>query len=190
MKVLAILGSPRVNKNTDILLNEVIKGIRKCTNDITKYELKKIRINPCIACYKCGDTGKCTLDDDMQKLYKEFDNSDVIIVASPLYFNSVSSLTKIMIDRCQAFWSSKYILNNSSIDRCKERKGIFICTAGAKQNDDGFVGALVVMDLFFRSINADYYKNLLVDNTDKIFVQERKDVLRKAYEIGESLCNI
>ncbi len=188
MKVLAILGSPRNNGNTNILLEETLKGIKNCTLDVTKYELNKLNVKNCMSCYKCGQKGICVFNDDMEKLYWEFDKSDIIIVASPLYFNSVSSLTKTMIDRCQALWTSKYILDKSAIDRNKKRKGIFICTAGSKQSTNGFIGAEVVMELFFKSINAEYYANLFVDNTDEENVSSKDDILDKAFNLGKSLC--
>lgn len=188
MKVLAILGSPRKNKNTDIILQEMIKGIHSCANEIIKYELNNKSISPCTSCYKCSINGKCVIKDDMDNLYNDFNTSDVIIIASPLYFNSVSAQTKTMIDRCQAFWSSKYLLKKSSIDRSKSRKGIFICTAGSKINESGFIGAEMVIDLFFKSINANYDKKLLVSDTDNNSVLKRKYVLEEAYNIGKKIC--
>lgn len=190
MRVLALLGSPRINKNTDILLEEVIKGTKECTEEINKYELLKLKINPCIGCYKCGELGNCIYNDDMKKLYKEFDEADVIIFASPLYFNSVSSISKLMIDRCHALWASKYIYKKSLIDRYKKRKGIFICTAGAKQKEDGFIGALAVANLFFKSVNTELSQQILVDDTDNLFMHERSDMLKKAYNAGKELCEL
>ncbi len=190
MKIIALLGSPRVGGNTDVLLNEVIRGLTQYKTDIKKYELLKLRIKPCVACYKCGEIGNCICNDDMDKLFKEFDAADVIIFATPLYFNSVSSISKLMIDRCHGLWASKYIYKESLIDRDKKRMGIFICTAGAKQGEDGFIGAEVVADLFFRSVNTKLYKKLLVDNTDKMPVSDRSEILLNAYEIGEELYNL
>ncbi|WP_432409321.1 flavodoxin family protein [Wukongibacter sp. M2B1] len=183
-----MMGSPRINRNTDILLEEVLKGIRECTSDINKYELVKLKINHCIACYKCGERGHCIYNDDMNKLFKEFDKADVIILATPLYFNSVSSISKTMIDRCHALWTSKYIYKKPLIDRYKKRKGIFICTAGVKQDENGFIGALTVVDLFFKSVNTELLANLLIEDTDSFFMSERKDILKEAYDIGKNIC--
>ncbi len=188
LKVLALLGSPRINKNTDILLEEVLKGIRECTSEINKYELVKLKINHCVGCYKCGEIGHCIYNDDMNKLFREFDEADVVILATPLYFNSVSSISKTMIDRCHALWASKYIYKKPLIDRYKKRKGIFICTGGAKQEDNGFIGALAVADLFFKSVNTELSKQLLVDDTDSFSMSERNDILKKAYDIGKDIC--
>ena len=147
-----------------------------------------MKIKPCIGCYKCGEIGNCIYNDEMNKLYIEFDKADVIILATPLYFNSVSSISKVMIDRCHALWASKFLLKKPLIDMSKKRKGILICTAGAKQKENGFVGALVVADLFFKSMNAKLIKNILVDNTDNIPISNRGKILKDAYNIGKDLC--
>ncbi len=186
-KVLAIMGSPRKGKNTDKLLDKVLEGIADSDIEIQvkKIYLKDINLSPCVACDYCGKTGKCFINDDMIELYREFDESDGIIIASPLYFNTVSSLTKIMIDRCQVFWSSKYVLKNSSIDVCKRRIGMFICVGGAPYRENQFDGCLPVMDLFFKAINTDYIHNIFVSNTDKKSVLDREEIIKKCYNTGK-----
>lgn len=188
VKVLTLLGSPRINSNTNTLLEELLKGVKKCDGEISKYKLAELKINPCIGCYKCGEIGNCIYNDEMNKLYIEFDKADVIVLATPLYFNSVSSISKVMIDRCHALWASKFLLKKPLIDMNKKREGILICTAGAKQKENGFVGALVVADLFFKSMNAKLIKNILVDNTDNIPISNRGKILKDAYNIGKGLC--
>lgn len=186
-KVLAIMGSPRKNKNTDILLDQVIKGAFDNGAEIDKIYLRDLDISPCISCGYCDRTGRCSINDDMQKLYKKFDDSDVIIVASSLYFNTVSSLVKIMIDRCQVFWANKYVIKNPTVYTNKKRKGLFICVGGSTYREDQFDACVPVMDLFFKAINTEYTDNIFVSNTDKTFISEREDILSKAYEIGKSL---
>lgn len=187
MKALVILGSPRTKMNTDILLEQVIKGLKVENVEVEKIELGKLKFDPCISCNACGKTGQCYKKDDLTSIYDKFDTSDIIVIGSPMYFNSVTAITKAMIDRCQAFWSSKYILNRSSIDKNKKRKGMFICVGGAKQPEEGFIGATVVMDLFFKAINTEYVYNMLVDNTDEVFVGDSQDLLEKAYKKGSDL---
>ncbi|MEW9125130.1 MAG: flavodoxin family protein [Thermotaleaceae bacterium] len=190
MKAVAILGSPRHKMNTDILLNEIIKGLVSVAVDVEKIQLGKLAIKPCIACGYCEKTGTCFIQDDITPLYDKFNQADIVVVASPLYFNSVSSITKIMVDRCQAFWSSKYVFQQSSIDRQKRRKGIFICTAGSQLSENGFIGATVVMDLFFRAINTEHKGSVLVDNTDKDFVGDNKILLDEVYRMGQELASL
>lgn len=185
-KILAIMGSPRKTMNTDKLLDKVIEGIKVSDEEvkIKKIYLKDKEISPCIACDACTKTGKCFMKDDMVELYKEFDENDGIIIASPLYFNTVSSIVKIMIDRCQAFWSSKYVLKDPSIDVNKKRIGMFIGVAGAPYREGHFDACIPVMDLFFKAINTKYEHNLFQSSTDEKPVWERKDTMEKAYKIG------
>lgn len=191
MKALVILGSPRANMNTDTLLNEVIKGLQSQNVEVEKIMLGRLKFDPCIACDACAKTGHCYKQDDLTSIYDKFNNSDIIVVGSPMYFNSVTAITKAMVDRCQSFWSSKYKLNQSSIDRDRKRKGMYVGVGGPKYAnlEKAFIGATVVMELFFKAINAEYMYNMFVDNTDEIFVGERKEVLKEAYEMGVKLAN-
>ncbi len=189
MKALVILGSPRINMNTDILLNEVIKGLQSQDVEVEKIALGQLKFDSCVACDVCAETGYCYKQDDLTDIYNKFNSSDIIVIGSPMYFNSVTAITKAMIDRCQSFWSSKYRLNQPSIDKTKKRKGMFVGVGGAKHEnmEKGFIGATVVIELFFKAINAEYMYNILVDNTDEIFVGDRKELLKKAYKMGTEL---
>ncbi|AOT68480.1 flavodoxin family protein [Geosporobacter ferrireducens] len=187
MKALAIMGSPRSKKNTDLLLDAVIEGLTSQKVEVEKIELRKLSMQPCNACDYCGKSGICAIKDDLSTLYGKFNQADIVVIGSPIYFNSVSSITKIMIDRCQAFWSSKYVLQKSAIDRNKKRNGLFLCTAGSTMSENGFIGATIVMELFFRAINTNYKYNLLVDRTDNEFVGDRKQLLDDAFELGQKL---
>lgn len=173
--------------NTDLLLEEIIKGLKFKNVEVDKVELSRLKFDPCISCYACGKTGTCYKRDDMTEIYGKFNNSDIIVIGSPIYFNSVTAITKAMIDRCQSFWSSKYVLNHSSIDKSKKRKGLFVGVGGAKQGKEGFIGATMVMDLFFKAINTVYMDNMLIDNTDEVFVGDSEELLTAAYEIGARL---
>jgi len=186
-KVLAIMGSPRRKMNTDRLLDVTLDGVKNTGADIKKVYLRDLKFSHCIGCDSCSKTGICFQKDDMQSIYEDFNNSDAIIIASPLYFNTVSSLTKMMIDRCQVYWSSKYVLKNPSIDVNKERKGIFICVGGAPYREDHFSASIPVMDLFFKAINTKYKENIFASDTDINPVWERKELLMDAYNIGSKI---
>lgn len=189
MRALVILGSPRINMNTDTLLNEIIRGLQSQNVEVEKIALGQLEFDPCVACDACAETGYCYKRDDLTAIYDKFNYSDIIVVGSPMYFNSVTAITKAMIDRCQTYWSSKYKLNKSSIDKNKRRKGMFVGVGGTKYEnlEKGFIGATVVMELFFKAVNTEYMYNFLVDNTDEVFTGNRKDLLEKAYSMGVEL---
>ncbi|PAB59221.1 flavodoxin family protein [Anaeromicrobium sediminis] len=187
MKALVLLGSPRRAMNTDFILDCVIGGLIEKNVEVEKIFLRNMSINHCVDCKACAKTGHCIIDDDMKLLYPKLDEADIIILGSPLYFNSVSSITKTMIDRCEAFWCSKYLLKKSSIDRNKKRKGMFVCTAGSKADNHQFKGATLVADLFFKSVNAEYTHNILIDNTDEKNTKKREKLIEIAYNNGKEI---
>ncbi len=90
------MGSSRINKNTNILLDLVLKGAEEKGHDINKIYISRENISPpCTGCNYCGTKGgECIIKDDMVKIYDYIDNSDIFILASPLYFNTVNGITK------------------------------------------------------------------------------------------------
>lgn len=187
MKILAIMGSPRKNKNNDALITNILKSIQEPTITIEKYSVGDLIVKPCIACDACTRNLGCIFNDHMTMLYKKFNEADVVIISSPLYFNSVSAQLKSIIDRCQAIWSSKYVLNQSIIDIDKKRIGFFISTAGMPESPELFSATIPIMDLFFKSINCEYVGNLFVPNIDAHPIIEDQETLSKAHNIGLEL---
>src|SRR5512136_288519 len=112
MKVLGIFGSPRRGGNTEILLEEALKGAEAEGAEVERLHLTDINITPCKECHGCDRTGECILQDDMQKIYPKLLEADVIILASPIFFYGVSAWAKSLIDRSQAFWPRKYLLKD------------------------------------------------------------------------------
>ena len=86
MKVLGIYGSPRKNGNSDLLLQEALKGAQSLgaeTQTIRSFDLK---ISGCHECGACDKTGVCVIKDDMDEIYPKLVESEVIILASPMFF--------------------------------------------------------------------------------------------------------
>ena len=185
-KVISIMGSPRKNKNTDILLDTFTNGVLENGYTVEKINLIEKKISPCIACGYCEKTGKCIIKDDMDEIYSLFDEGDIFVIASPLYFNTVSSFTKIVIDRCQKYFSLKYSLNEV-YRKGQDRTGIFISVGGAPYSHDHFNSCIGTMDFFFKSIDAKYLGNYFVSGTDKKPVWERDDVLKEIYNMGKNI---
>ncbi len=102
MKTLGILGSSRKGGNTEILLDVALQEARQMGSSVSKITLRDKVIAPCDGCLGCARTGECVLQDDMQEVYKEIREADGIIWASPVYFWSMSGLTKNALDRTYA----------------------------------------------------------------------------------------
>lgn len=104
MKVLVINGSPRANGNSDLLCDELIRGAEEAGNQVEKISLREKEIHPCKACYACFKTGACVQKDDMAEILKKAEAADVLVLASPTYFLTMSGQMKVMIDRLLPKW--------------------------------------------------------------------------------------
>lgn len=153
---------------------------------IKKIDLKHMELQGCKACDYCAETGDCLIRDDMQQIYEEIDSSDIFIVSSPVYFNSVTSLLKKLIDRTQVYWSRKYKLDDN-YKRGLDRKGYFLSTAGSRYDNNNFISVIPVIDYFFKAINAKYIGNYLISNTDRQNFLERDDILKDLKYIARNI---
>lgn len=100
MKVLAISSSPRRAGNSEVLCNQFLKGASKAGHKTQKIQLAALNISPCAACHACVKTHKCIKNDDMATVQQALIDADVIVLATPVYFYSLSAQMKILIDRC------------------------------------------------------------------------------------------
>ncbi len=184
MKVLGIMGSPRIGGNTDLLLDEALRGAREAGADTEKLLLDRLNIIPCKEIYQCGKDGTCPLRDDMKTLYQTVLDADVIIAASPIFFYTVSAQMMGFISRCQALWARRYILKQV---HSPLKKGSFI-GVGATKGAKLFDGPKLTMKYFFDAVNAAYTADLLVRGIDKKGeIKDHPEQLAEAYELGKKL---
>jgi multimeric flavodoxin WrbA len=190
VNIIAFNGSPRRGGNTQILLDEAIRGAKDQGADVTVFNLNALSLRPCQNCGGCDDTGRCVIMDDMQAIHAAIRSADRLIVASPIFFFSVSAQTKIMIDRCQAFWSEKYVHKKPIPPGPAGRKGLLILVGGMKQDakNKGFECAEAVARAFFRTVNVQEHVTLAYDSVDKKGeIKENPTALTEAYEAGKAL---
>ena len=187
MKVLAIYGSPRKDANTSRLLQELVKGVKEKGAETTEIAICDLTIQPCVADYSCGQTGKCFIQDDMEDIYQHFIDHDCIVIAAPIFFYNVNAQTKTLIDRSQALWARKYILKQPITTDGKKKLGIFI-SVGATKGSKLFDGTLLTMKYFFDAVGAEFSKSLLYKNIDAAGdILKHPTALQEAYELGQSL---
>lgn len=106
MKIVGICGSPRKG-NTEFLLKEALKAAEEKGAETELILLREKKIEFCDGCLECDKTGKCHIQDDMQKIYEKLTSADAIIIGSPNYFENVSGILKNFIDRSVIFYTNK-----------------------------------------------------------------------------------
>ncbi len=185
-KILGICGSPRRGGNTEILLDQALSGAACAGAIIEKIVLNELCLKLCQNCGGCSKTGACVIKDDMRKLYEKVGESDALIVASPIYFGSLSAQTKVMIDRFQPYWVRKYILKKPASKK-KYRKGVFL-SVGAADKKAFFNNAKSIIKIFFIILNIKYFGDLFCGGVDKAGeIGKRMALLEKSFELGAKL---
>jgi multimeric flavodoxin WrbA len=185
MRILGIMGSPRIRGNTDLLLDEALKGAQSQGAEIEKIVVGQLKIAPCKEDYACLKDGNCAIRDAMDDIYPKLLNADGVIVASPIFFYGLTSQAKALIDRCQALWARKYVLKQKPPD--SGRKGAFIAV-GATQGEKLFDGSILTVRYFFQTIGVKYADELLIRGIDKKGeIKEHPTALRDAFELGRRL---
>jgi multimeric flavodoxin WrbA len=190
VNIIAFNGSPRSGGNTQQLLDEAVRGAREQGAHVTVFHLNALKLRPCQNCGGCDDTGRCVIQDDMQAIHAAIRSADRIIVASPIFFFSVSAQTKIMIDRCQAFWAEKYVHQKPVPPGPAGRKGMLILVGGMKRDgkNQGFDCAEAVVRAFFRTVNVQEHVTLAYGSVDKKGeIKEHPEALKEAYAAGKAL---
>ena len=103
-KVVVILGSPRKKGNSSALAARISRGAEAAGAEVETLFLHGLKISPCRGCDTCqkADSAGCAIKDDMQEIYPKLLGADAWVIASPVYWFTMSAQTKIFMDRCYA----------------------------------------------------------------------------------------
>jgi multimeric flavodoxin WrbA len=191
MKILAIYGSPREKGNTNVLLDHAVQGAEEAGAQVEKIVLRDLNMSPCLEIYGCKKTGRCIIEDDFQKVHDQLLACHGLMLASPIFFYTVSAHTKILMDRCQALWVKKYWLDKVPYGQRKpEKKGLFI-SAGATKGKKLFEGTLLSIKYFFDVLNMELWKTCLYRSLDfEGDVLKHPEYLREVNEAGKEFASI
>lgn len=100
-KILILNGSPRMKGNTALLCDSFAKGAESAGHSVARFDLQKLDIHGCLGCMKGGKDLKspCVQKDGMEKIYPAYEKADIVVLASPLYYWSISGQLKTVFDR-------------------------------------------------------------------------------------------
>lgn len=177
MKILAIIGSPRKKGNTDILVDETLKGSHIQGHTYDKIYLYDYEISPCIDCRRCKkENQSCILNDGMRKIYPKMEGADVILFGTPNYWYGPSAKMKLLIDRMRPFIANKRL----------KGKGAVIITPAAEGADA--CGPLIEMfRMSFDYLEIEFIDKILAKAYEKGEIDQNQKELKRAYDLGASL---
>lgn len=113
-KILVLNGSPQLKGNTAMLCEAFADGARENGHEVRQFNLQTMKIKGCLGCFRGGKdpSSPCVQKDDMEQIYPVYEQADIVILASPLYYWSVSGQLKTAFDRlfavaeCNANWAN------------------------------------------------------------------------------------
>ena len=186
IRVLGIMGSPRLGSNTDILLDEVLAGAAAAGAATEKVVIARMRVTPCLELYHCAIDGTCSIQDDMRGLYDSLVAADCVVLASPVFFYGITSQAKAVVDRCQALWVRRHVLK-TWIPDVKLRRGALVAI-GATSGPKLFDGVALTAKYFFDAVGVHESGRLLVRGIDaRAQVRDYPEHLAAANALGRDL---
>jgi multimeric flavodoxin WrbA len=181
--IVVVLGSPRRKGNSATLAENVVLGAKSVGAIVETYYLHGMDIKPCDACAVCHkDTNaECVINDDMQKLYPKLRQADAIVIASPIYWFTVSAQTKLFMDRC-------YALGNSGGYALKgKRIGIVLTYEDSDPFVSGAVNAIRTFQDVFAYVGASIVGMVYGRASEPGDIANNIDLMNKAFELGKQL---
>jgi len=177
MKVLALVGSPRVEGNTDLLVEQLLEGARSKGYETEKLYLYDYTISLCADCRECkkGDYS-CCLEDDMQQIYPKMEGADVLVFGTPVYWYGPSAKMKLLVDRMRPFVARKTLGGKRAVVVSPSAEGPVACDP--------------LMEMFrrmFKYIRVELVGSVLVKAYEKGEIADNQAELKRAFELGASL---
>ena len=187
-EIAAIYGSPRRKGNTSILLEQAVAGAGDAGAHVTEIVLRDLKMSPCLEIYGCKKDGACVIKDDFKTVESLFQRVDGLMLASPIFFYSVSAHTKILMDRCNSLWVQKYWLEKKPFGQQHyPRKGLFI-SVGSTRGKRLFDGALLSVKYFMDALDMELWNTLLYREIEtEGQIREHPSAMQEAYDAGHDL---
>ena len=185
-KILIALGSPRKKGNSTLLAQKAAEGIETAGGTYEMLHLDALDIKPCKACDWCrGNVGSfCVTKDDMKPIYPKLREAGGLVIASPVYWFTVSAQTKLFMDRWYAFVDSEGYLFRG------KRIGIILTFGDTDVFTSGAVNALRTFQDAFAYIDARIVGSVYGSADDPGEIQSNDELMEKAFRLGKKMVEI
>ena len=180
--ILILKGSPREKGNSALLADQVFAGAKEAGAEVESVYLHGMNIQPCDACDVCQDGYEgCIIEDDMQSLYPKLTEADAIVIASPIYWFTISAQTKLCIDR----W---YALESEDWNALRGKQlGIVLVYGDTDLYTSGGINAIHTFESLARYVGLEI-SGMVYGSADQLGEAEKQpQLMGKAFKLGEKL---
>jgi multimeric flavodoxin WrbA len=184
MKVLGIMGSPRVGGNSDVLLSRALAGAREAGAVVQKIILDRKHIAGCRDCKKCNKTGICVLADDMAEIQELILEAHAVIHSVPVYFWSMSSQMKAYLDRWCVFFDAQWRWQKAYYPKMRgKRIGLLtVCGDPDPHTADPIVHSF---RMTAEMTKMHWLGSVMGSASDKGEIKGNEAALREAFDLGK-----
>lgn len=173
-RVLGIVGSPRKDGNTEILVDEILAGALESGAEVEKVRLQGLKISPCRACDVCREKRKCVIEDDMVELVAKMKTHDVWVLGTPIYWWGPTAQLKAFIDRWYGIRENTF-----------QGKSVVLAVplgGGSERYARHTVG---MMEDVFSYLGMNHVATVLAPGVNnKGAIRERQYIMQEAYQAG------
>jgi multimeric flavodoxin WrbA len=181
--ILILKGSPRKKGNSSILADQVAAGATQAGADVESFTLQKMNIHPCKGCDAChkSEASECTTRDDMAILFPKLRSADCIVLASPVYWFTLSAQIKACIDR----WYSLETPRGSAL--AGKQFALVLAYGDTDPYTSGGVNAIRTFQDICRYLRAHVAGIIYGSAGDASVIEQQPELLEKAYKLGQKL---
>lgn len=174
MKIVVLQGSPNSKGLTNILVENFIEGAREKGREVTRFDVSKMNIKPCLGCVACGYEGPCVQKDDNEIIKKALLSSYMLVLATPFYYYGMSTQLKIVIDR---FCSYNYSLTGKHLKSA-------LLTVAWNQDDWTFEALVSHYKTLVRYLELEDQGRILGYGCGNVSMTKHSKYPQEAYQLG------
>ena len=190
MKILCVLGSPRREGNSATIARRFIDTAKSLGAEVQVYELNRMNYRGCQGCGSCKTkTDKCATRDDLTQVLEAVPEADVILIASPVYYQEVPGQVKCFLDRLYSFMPPNYLQTGAASRVPAGKKVVFITTQGAPETAMAEL-ATRYSNMFKRVLGAGEVRTLRAGGVGGggVVINVPEKYLQQAEELAKAVC--
>ena len=185
-QVLAVLGSPRRNGNTDTVAMKFLGGTASAGYESRVIVPTDLGISPCDGMNQCFADGECVIKDGMNEIYESVLAATHMLIASPVYFMGPPGSLKCFIDRFQAVWARFEVLKKPRPEPAG-RKGFAIVAGATPEEGKMYRPTISIIKAFYNVAGFSYAGELIAAGLDnRVDAARNEELMARAFEAGKA----
>ena len=182
MKTLILNGSPKKNGDTSALIDEFVRHLDGEVRILSHAD----NLSPCVDCRYCWSHDGCAIHDGMHEIYRWLELCDNVVLASPVWFSSLSGVTLNLASRFQTLFAARQFRGETS----EPTKNGVLMLVGARAGSEVAAEKSANIILSYLGVKRPLAAIIRAMDTDRLSVCDDASALAKAREAAEILNGI